>query len=101
LLFQQSKVSLTEVPWYTALSLNAALNPVPSSTFAPEVFPLKDFGICFQILPLMLFFTTSTVCFLQGPLHSYFSKWQATFKNMSGPVTPSAVMDSHGFEHLS
>jgi hypothetical protein len=60
LLSQQLRAFPAEVPWYTALSLDSALNLVPSSTFTLGVFPLAVIRLCFQILPFMPFYTTST-----------------------------------------
>jgi hypothetical protein len=96
LLSQQLRAFPVEVPRYTTLSLDSALNPVPSSTFTPEVFPLTVIGLCFQNLPLLSFYTASTGWLLPDPLLADLLSGKPHCK-LPWPVTPSAVVGSHGF----
>lgn len=58
LLLQQPEAFPQTVLWYTPLCLHSGLNPVPPSTFAPEVFSLKSCGLDFSI-PSVLAFSSS------------------------------------------
>jgi hypothetical protein len=100
LLSQQLRAFPAKVPWYTALSLDSTLNPVPSSTFTLGVFPLTVIGICFQILPLMPFYTTSTDCLLTDPLHADLPGGKPNGK-LPRLDTPSAVAGSHGLNPIA
>jgi hypothetical protein len=76
-----------EVLWSTDRSLLLTLNPVPSSTFAPEDFPFPGCNPCFQRLPLMPFLTATADFYLRSPLpldKPWFTKLARSFSSCFG-----------------
>jgi len=69
--FYRHEAFLATVLWHTESCLQNSLSPVPSSTFAPGVFPSWNCDQVFRPgVPSMLFLTTSTVSVFKSPLHT-------------------------------